>query len=155
MYTFFLFFHSIIRWFVLISLIFAIYTGYKGWTENKYFSRLDDKIRHTTATISHIQLIFGYFLYFNSPLIKYFSFNFKSVITNYSEISFFSLIHISLMLFSIVLITVGSAMSKRKQTDIEKFKTMTIFFSIALIIIFIAIPWPFSPFAKRPYYRLF
>jgi hypothetical protein len=30
---------------------------------------------------------------------------------------------------------------------------MLIWLSIALIIIFIAIPWPFSPFANRPYYR--
>jgi cbb3-type cytochrome oxidase subunit 3 len=30
---------------------------------------------------------------------------------------------------------------------------MLVWFTIALIIIFIAIPWPFSPFANRPYFR--
>ena len=63
------------------------------------------------------------------------------------------MIHSSLMLTAIVLITIGSAKAKRKPTDQEKFKTMLVWFSIALLIIFIAIPWPFSPFANRPYYR--
>ncbi|UZT98400.1 hypothetical protein ODZ84_02190 [Chryseobacterium fluminis] len=57
------------------------------------------------------------------------------------------------MLCSIILITVGSAVSKREISDHEKFKVMFIYFTLALIIIFIAIPWPFSPFANRPYFR--
>jgi hypothetical protein len=43
--------------------------------------------------------------------------------------------------------------SKRKPGDREKFKTMAIWFSIALFIIFLSIPWPFSPFTSRPYLR--
>lgn len=155
MYVLFLFLHSIFRWAVLVSLILAIYRGYNGWAGNKEFTQTDNKIRHITATIAHIQLIFGYFLYFNSPLIKYFSANFRTVISSYSEITFFGLIHMLLMLIAIVVITIGSAFAKRKPTDIEKFKTMTIWFAIGLVIILIAIPWPFSPLAQRPYYRLF
>jgi len=30
---------------------------------------------------------------------------------------------------------------------------MLLFFVVALIIILIATPWPFSPFAGRPYFR--
>jgi len=57
------------------------------------------------------------------------------------------------MLTAIVIITIGSALAKRKKTDKEKFKTMLVWFSAALLIIFIAIPWPFSPLANRPYIR--
>jgi hypothetical protein len=59
------------------------------------------------------------------------------------------------MFVAIVLITIGSAKAKRKSNDTQKFKTMLIWFSIALLIIFIAIPWPFSPLANRPYIRTF
>jgi hypothetical protein len=62
--------------------------------------------------------------------------------------------HILLMLVAIVLITIGSAKSKRQAKDPEKFKVMLTWFSIALLIIFLAIPWPFSPFGNRPYLRL-
>jgi hypothetical protein len=71
------------------------------------------------------------------------------------EAVFFGLIHITLMVLSVVLVTIGSALAKRKQTDREKFKTMLTWFSIVLLIIFIAIPWPFSPFANRNYFRTY
>jgi len=66
---------------------------------------------------------------------------------------FFGLIHILLMLIAIILITIGSAIAKRKTSDVEKFKTILIYYSISLLIIFIAIPWPFSPLAHRPFLR--
>jgi hypothetical protein len=59
------------------------------------------------------------------------------------------------MITSVVLVTIGSALAKRRPTDKEKYKTMLIWFSITISIIFIAIPWPFSPFANRPYFRSF
>ena len=77
---------------------------------------------------------------------------FKEAVNNF-DMAFLGLIHSSLMLIAIVLITIGSAISKRKQTDTEKFKTMLVWFSVAFIIIFVAIPWPFSPLASRPYFR--
>jgi hypothetical protein len=152
MYQSLLFCHSILRWFVLASLLYSIFRAYKGYSLQLTFTKKDNSIRHWTATIAHIQLIFGILLYVQSPIVKYFWKNFQEGIQN-TEIAFFGLLHISLMLFSIILITIGSALSKRKSTDIDKFKTMLFWFSIALIIIFIAIPWPFSPLANRPYYR--
>lgn len=155
MYQILIFLHSSVRWLVLFSLILAIGKGSIGILKNKDFSESDNKIRHITATISHIQLILGYFLYFNSPLIKYFTSHFKTMINNYSEITFFGLFHMILMFISILIITIGSALTKRKETSFEKFKTMTTWYLVALVIILISIPWPFSPFAQRPYHRLF
>ena len=154
MYTSLLFFHSIVRWLVLLSLIFAIFRAYKGLKNNAVFSKADNSIRHWTATISHIQLTIGSVLYFISPLIKFFFANFKEQIRNL-DLAFFGLAHILLMTISVVIITIGSALAKRKTTDKEKFRTMFTYFSIALLIIFLSIPWPFSPFANRPLIRTF
>ncbi len=140
------------RWLVIASLVYAIYHAYIGYTSNGQFSKTDNAIRHWTATISHIQLVIGITLYTQSPIIKYFWNNFNEAIHNL-DTAFFGLIHIIAMLTAIILITIGSALSKRKITDKEKFKTMLVWFSISLIIIFIAIPWPFSPLANRPYFR--
>ena len=65
---------------------------------------------------------------------------------------FFGLLHLILMLIAIVLITLVSALAKRRLTDREKFRTMLVWFTIALLMIFIAIRWPFSPLANRPYF---
>lgn len=152
MYQTLTFLHSIFRWLVLLSLLYSIFRAYQGYFSDKIFSKTDDSVRHWTATIAHIQLVLGITLYSQSPIIKYFWKNFTEAREAF-DLFFFGLIHISLMVISIILITIGSSVSKRKTDDREKFKTILIYFVIALVIIFIAIPWPFSPLANRPYFR--
>lgn len=146
--------HSILRWLVLASLILAIFKAYRGFTQHTIFTKTDNSIRHWTATIGHIQLVVGMTLYIQNPVIKYFWANFKEM-SQQLDVLFFGITHIFLMLVAIVILTIGSAMAKRKTTDREKFRTMLVWFSLALFIIFVAIPWPFSPLANRPYIRTF
>lgn len=152
MYQILLFFHNLVRWLVLVSLLYALYRAYKGYASKAAFSATDNAVRHWTATIAHIQLLIGMVLYFRSPLIHYFRTNTKEAMRN-PDLAFFGLVHSSLMLAAIVVITIGSARARRQPTDRLKFKTMMAWFSVALLIIFLAIPWPFSPFANRPYFR--
>lgn len=146
--------HSLVRWLVFISLLFSIFRAYKGWLSKKSFSRFDNSVRHWTATIVHIQLILGIWLYFISPIIDYFLHNYKDAV-HQRNIRFFGMEHSVMMITAIVIITIGSAKAKRKLTDNEKFKTMAIWFMVGLLIILISIPWAFSPLASRPYFREF
>lgn len=152
MYAFLLQSHAIIRWFVLLGLLVAIVQGIRGWAGGKQFSSADNTIRHISATIAQIQLMVGAAMYFNSPAIVYFFKNFREAVRQ-PQLAFFGLVHITLMTVAVVLITIGSATAKRETTDREKFRTMVIWYSIALAVIIIAIPWPFSPLAARPYFR--
>jgi hypothetical protein len=154
MYSILLFFHSLFRWLVLSSLIYAIARAYRGLRSARPFTKADDSIRHWTATIAHIQLMLGCTLYFISPVIKQLFADLKKSIA-YKELTFFGIVHMSLMLTAIILITIGSALAKRKTAPEDKFRTMLRWFSIALTLIFIAIPWPFSPFANRPLFQTF
>ncbi|TRX60651.1 hypothetical protein FNH22_06295 [Fulvivirga sp. M361] len=154
MYSTLLVLHSIFRWLVLFALIFSVYKAFKGYYANSPFSAIDNKIRHWTATIAHVQLIIGMLLYAESPIVKYFFSNF-TVSLETIDLSFFGLYHFLLMLAAIIVLTIGSAKAKRKATDKEKYRTMLIWFSLALLIIFISIPWPFSPIVNRPYIRIF
>lgn len=152
MYQTLTFLHSIFRWLVLLSLFYSVFRAYKGYFSSGEFLKVDNAARHWTATIAHIQLVFGIILYSQSPIIKYFWNNFDEAKESF-DVVFFGMIHISFMLLAIILITIGSSISKRKTTDRDKFKTILIYYVIALVIIFLAIPWPFSPFANRPYLR--
>lgn len=154
MYSTLLFFHSWVRWLVLAFLVYSIYRAFIGYTKNKTFSKTDNAFRHWTATIAHIQLMIGIVLYTKSLVVKYFWTDTKTALQNL-DLTFYGLIHIILMLTSIVVLTIGSALAKRKPTDKEKFKTMLFWFSVALIIMFIAIPWTFSPLSSRPNFRAF
>jgi cytochrome bd-type quinol oxidase subunit 2 len=144
--------HSLVRWLLLILLLYAIYKGYAGYIKNKSFSKTDNAIRHWTATTGHIQLMIGMILYLKSPVVRSY-WKYRSDQSLPYDFTFFSLIHIALMFAAIIVLTVGSAMAKRQGTDRQKFRTMLVWFIFALVIILIAIPWPFSPLAKRPLIR--
>jgi hypothetical protein len=152
MYPTLLLLHSVVRWLVLLSLFYSIIRAYRGFTNNSLFSKKDNLVRHWTATIAHVQLMIGIVLYSQSPIIKYYWNNFTEGSKDLSTF-FFGVIHMVLMLVAIAMITIGSAVAKRKQTDKDKFKTILFWFSFAVSIIFIAIPWPFSPLANRPFFR--
>ncbi len=154
MYSILLPLHSLVRWFVLASLLFAIFRAYKGWFSNAAFSTFDNALRHWTATIVHIQLMLGLTLYYISPIIDYFLHHFKEAV-HQRDIRFFGMEHSLMMLTAIIVISIGSAKAKRKQTDREKFKTMAVWFTIGLLIILSSIPWSFWPFASRPNFRPF
>jgi small-conductance mechanosensitive channel len=153
MYQLLLPLHSLIRWLVLSSLIYAIFTALMGYIKGWQFTKSHDSIRHWTATIAHVQLIIGILIYTKSVAVK--AFFSGPLDSSRLESVFFGVIHISSMLVAIVFITVGSAKAKRKAESKQKFQTMLIWFSIALLIILLAIPWPFSPLAHRPYLRNF
>lgn len=116
MYPLLLAFHSLFRWLVLISLLYAIYRAYRGWFSGKPFSMFDNTVRHTTATIAHVQLILGLWLYFISPVIRYFLNNFKDAVHE-RQFRFFGMEHSTMMLAAIIIITIGSALAKRNITS--------------------------------------
>ncbi|MEM7484149.1 MAG: hypothetical protein AAF348_02980 [Bacteroidota bacterium] len=154
MYNSLLVIHSILRWLVVLSLLLSIGIALRGYLTNRTFSPTDNKIRHWSATIGHIQLIVGMLLYLKSPIAQYLYTDFNDAIANW-QILFFSVIHSLLMLIAIVVLTLGSAFAKRKATDKLKYKTILVWYTVAFLIIFIAIPWPFSPLAERPIIRNF
>ena len=152
MYTTLLFIHSFLRWLVVASLLYAIFRAYRGLTTRATFSKRDDSTRHWTATLVHIQFMIGYTLYFISPIINAFFANKHDGLHNMA-LSFFSIIHLLMMTGAVVVITIGSARAKRRAHSSDKYKTMFTWFGTGLLIIFMAIPWPFSPLAKRPWLR--
>lgn len=152
MYTTLLLLHSIMRWIVFALLVLAVYKAASGYFRKRAFTGSDNAVRHWTATAAHIQLLIGMVLYCKSPVVKAFWKTKGSLAFDYA---FFSLIHLFLMLAAIVVLTVGSAKAKRELADRKKFSTMLFWFVVALLLILIAIPWPFSPLVKRPYIRMF
>lgn len=154
MYSTLLSLHSLVRWLVLISLLIAIFRAYQGWFGKKIFTRSDKLLKMVTVAIVHIQFILGLVLYFISPVVDYFLKNFKEAM-KVREVRFFGMEHIFVMVIAVVLITIGSSLSKRKEADQQKFKALAIWFTIGLLLILSSIPWAFSPLVSRPWFRGF
>ena len=105
--------------------------------------------------LAHIQLIVGIGLYAISPDVSYFWSNFKTSVHT-KALRYFAMEHAFLMLLSILIITAGAIVTKRQKTDEGKIKIQLIWLVLALLVIFLSIPWPFLPFSiPRPYFRGF
>jgi hypothetical protein len=152
MYSVALTLHSFTRWLVLISLIIAVIVAFIGWKRKRPFTKRDNIIRILTLSSAHIQFSLGVILYFTSPITGYFVRHFSEAVHN-RGMRFFGMEHVTMMVIAVAMITHGSTVAKKRPADHEKFKAMAIWYTIALIIIFLSIPWPFSPFTARPYIR--
>ncbi len=146
--------HNLLRWLVLAAMLIAVARSINGWISNRSFSRMDGMVRHWTATLAHIQLVIGVWLYLISPIVGPLFQDFSTAV-HLREPRFFGMEHSLMMIVAITILSIGSAKSKRKAADRDQFKTMAIWFSIALVIVLVNIPWPFSPLVSRPYFRAF
>src|SRR5579863_2865416 len=136
--------HSFLRWAVLLLLLAAIIKSLNGMITKRIFSASDNKISLFLLISAHIQLVVGLLLYFVSPFVKFGNSDDK-------EIRFFTMEHSVMMIVAIVFITLARILSKKGKTDAIKFRRLFTFSLIALLIIFAAIPWPFSPIS-RPWF---
>jgi hypothetical protein len=154
MYAILLTIHSCFRWLVLISLVYTLLRSYHGLTSALTFSLIDEVSRNTTVRIVQTQFLIGLALYVFSPMVRYFLQNFGTAVHE-RHVRFFGMEHITMMFIAVAAISAGSLKVDKNKTAREKFTTIAIWFSVGLVIIFLSIPWEFSPFSSRPYFRTF
>jgi hypothetical protein len=154
MYEYLLPIHSIIRWLIVAGMLYTLVQAIRGLLGNTPYTRADNIARSIVSGVSHIQLLLGFTLYIKSPLATYFRSHAREAM-QYEDMAFFGIYHIAMMLVAIVLITIGAAKAKREAADRDKHRQILIWFGIAALVIFLAIPWPFSPVVARPYFRAF
>lgn len=154
MYSLLLTIHSFVRWLLLVSLVIATVYGYWGWLRAKPFKSTHHLLRNMVTVIALIQLTLGVWLYLISPVTDYFIHHY-TVAVHQREIRFFGMEHSSMMVLSIAFTLITSRKINSRPTDAMKFRTMAIWYSIVLVIIFLSIPWSFSPFTSRPLFRAY
>lgn len=105
-----------------------------------HYFRSDERAALVTVILTHLQLVIGLILYFISDKVR---FEKMGKVMENDMLRFFTVEHISMTLIAIILITIGRSKAKRAYSEIAKHRRIAIFFTIALILIFFAIPWPF------------
>lgn len=136
MYQFLLESHSGLRYVVMLLLIAAIILSFAGWFGKKPFTASNKRINLFTLISAHIQLLLGLVLYFISPIVNL---NNMGATMKDSVLRYWAVEHVIMMLIAIVLITVGYSKSKKLIDDVSKHRTVAIFYTIALVIILVAI----------------
>ena len=133
--------HSLLRWLMLVVLIYVVAASIIGWVEKRPYTKGHQKLVFYTVLIAHVQLIIGFVLYFLGPWAK--------MLTNLGDVMgdaimrFFTVEHMIGMLIAIVLLTIGSARSKKVESDQSRYKLISLFFGIGLLLILLSIAWPF------------
>ena len=145
-----LFLHNLLRWLLLVFMGVTLFRSARGHFGGRAFTKADNFWRHWTATLSHIQLMAGMWVISKSAVALAF---WQPDTPFHPDLFFFGFLHPFLMLSAILIITIISAKAKRKATDAAKHRLLFFGFLLALILIFVAIPWPFSPFVSRPFIR--
>ena len=142
MYETIQFIHSYWAYLTLLLIILATLNALKGSFTKQEFSNKDFRLALFALIVTHIQVLIGLILYMFSPsamgAIK--STGMGSVMKD-SILRYFSVEHPLMMLIAVVLITIGYSKHKKKESSAQKFKTIAIFYAIALVLVLSRIPW--------------
>lgn len=133
-------FHSYWAYLVLLTLLIAVVNAIIGLAGNKTFTTKDRLLALFALITAHTQLLIGLILYFVSPLGARNLSNMGAVMKN-SGLRLYVIEHPLINIIAIVLITIGYSRAKRLPTDNSKFKTLTVMYLIALILLLSRIPW--------------
>ncbi len=135
--------HNVLRWVILILLLISLI---QAFTKN-------GGIQKTSLWLliaAHITLILGLFQYFNSELAGFHLIEnvggFGNVMKD-SFARFWVVEHITAMILAIVLITIARGKAKKLN-----YSAATWLYIIALILILVAVPWPFREGIGRPWF---
>lgn len=143
--------HNLLRWIILILLLLSIFKSYSGMITKKAFVASDKKIWLFTMIASHITLLLGLYQWL---LGRYgiFSFVKPEGVSMMKDpyLRFFQMEHPVSMILATVLVTLGYGMAKKNVDDIIKYKKAFRYFLLALVLILVAVPWPFRELVARP-----
>jgi len=142
MYTTLQLIHSYWAYLTLLIIILATLNGLLGLFSNRNFGAKDLRITLFALIVTHLQVVLGLILFFVSPNgLKAISDNGMGEVMKDSLQRLFVVEHPLIMLIAVILITIGFSKHKKKVESKSKFKTITIFYTIALILILSRIPW--------------
>jgi uncharacterized BrkB/YihY/UPF0761 family membrane protein len=136
MYSTLLGLHSGLRYLVLLLLAVSLLLAIVGLFGKKPYTQTNRKLNLFAMISTHIQFLVGLILYFFSPLVNYSNMGqaMKETMTRYWTVE-----HFVMMLFAIVLITLGHSRSKKAADDFNKHRSIALYYGLAVLVIVVAI----------------
>ncbi len=138
--------HSILRWVMLLLMIFVIVNCFLGWVQNRKYNKSDDQLSLFLMIAADIQLLIGLILFITGSYgFKLYTQGSMQEVMQSSVLRFFAVEHPLMMIISIALIHVGRAQGKKSPVARIKFKRQFWWYLISFIILIMMIPWPTNP----------
>jgi len=147
LYSILLHVHSIGRWIVLLLLLIAIFNSLIAG--KRPYIKSDARTGLLLTITADLMLLVGLALWYFGPkgykLIEAaggMGNAMKDPVTR-----FYGVEHITGLLIAIILIHIGKAQGRKLISDKAKHSRTVVFYTIALLIILLSIPWPFRNIA--------
>ena len=132
------FIHSYWAYLVLFVVITATINSIIGLITKREFGAKDFRLGLFALIVTHVQLLIGIVLYV-------FANNFGEIgmsdIMSTPSLRLRNIEHPLLMVVAIALLTIGYSKHKRKRTSTDKFQSLSIGYTLALLAILLMIPW--------------
>ncbi len=150
-YPYLTFAHNLVRWLVLLFLVQALLRAIPGWLSDRVWRDGDDAVGRRLTLFTDLQLLLGLALAVVSPPVKVALQDMGAAMKD-ASLRFWVVEHASLMVLAVLLIHIGRARSRRPgPSDRVRHRRAAIFFGLALLAIFLAMPWPWLAANPRPY----
>ena len=145
MYNFALIVHSWLRWAVILAGLFAVVRAISGATGRRSWSRIDERAGFWFVTLLDLQFLLGLILYlFLSPITHAAMQDFGAAMKS-SGLRFWGVEHVFGMIVGIALVHIGRARTRKVTDSRARHKVAAISYTLGLLAILIAIPWPAMP----------
>jgi len=153
MYAPLLILHSWLRWVVLLTALLAIARAVRGRSAGTW-GPADDAAGKWFVISLDVQVLIGLILYlFLSPYTMAVWGNMGEAMGD-SFLRFMAVEHLFGMVAGTALAHVGRARARKGADPRRRHTQALIFFTIALVVIFASVPWPWMP-VSRPLFRTF
>jgi hypothetical protein len=144
--------HSIVRWVVVLAGLWAAGRGIAAWIGARPWTAADDRAARLFVLALDLQVLIGLVLYsLVSPITTGAFRNMGSVMQN-EVLRFWVAEHPTAMVLALAFAHVGRVRVRRASDGAVKRRRAAIFFGLALLLVLLGTPWPFSAVA-RPLWR--
>jgi heme A synthase len=141
MYTTIKILHSYWAYLVVLVVFLATINALYKYFTNKPYDAKDFRISLFALIVSHIQLLIGILVYILSPYTKQISELGMGEVMKDANLRLYVIEHPITMILTIVFITIGYSKHKKKAVSKPKFKLLSIFYTIAFVLLISRIPW--------------
>lgn len=145
MYPGLLFFHSFIRYIVLLLLVLVIIFSFHGFIRKRTYLKTDRFLLTFLTSFSHLQLTLGIILYFISPWVIFNADTMKNQMFRYWTVE-----HLLMMLLAVVFISIPGLSVKRLKNNLQQHRRTFIWTSLSLLFIITTIVLSQRPFFSLP-----
>jgi hypothetical protein len=133
--------HNLLRWAVVVFGLLAAGRALIGWFGRRGWLPLDNRLGLFFTISLDIQVLLGLLLYFvfSPTTTNYFSRLGEAM--SIPQVRFYLVEHSLIMLVALVLAHIGRSRAKKAPNPLARHRAAAIFYTIAIILVLIAIPW--------------